>query len=123
VGKRALVVDDSSTVRKLVGRMLQQIGLEIVEAANGKEGLERLQGGAFQLIITDLNMPVMDGLEFIRAVRADPNHKATPIIFLTTESEADKKNEAHAAGATGWVVKPFQAEKILNIVRPLLAST
>lgn len=116
MNKSALVIDDSVTVRKLVGRTLQQAGIEVAEAGNGREALAALKGKAFQLIVVDLNMPVMDGLEFIRALREDPEHKFTPVVFLTTETESRKIEAARAAGATGWIVKPFHPNKLKTVI-------
>jgi two-component system chemotaxis response regulator CheY len=121
VSKVVLIVDDSVTIRMLVSKVLQAAGFEVLQAANGREGLDRLNGRAVTLVITDLNMPVMDGIEFIRALREDPNHKFTPVVFLTTESEASKKEEARAAGATGWIVKPFHPDKVMSVVHRLTA--
>jgi two-component system chemotaxis response regulator CheY len=120
VSKCALIVDDSLTIRKLVSKTLQQASFEVIEATNGQEGLDRLKSKTVQIIITDLNMPVMDGLEFIRALRQDQNYRFTPVVFLTTEAEDSKKNEARAAGATAWIVKPFHPEKVMAVVGRLL---
>lgn len=120
MSKTALVVDDSATIRKLVSNTLKQMGFEVIEASNGKEGLERLSAGSVHLIMTDLNMPVMDGLEFIRALRAEANNKFTPVVFLTTEVDDAKKEEARSAGATGWIVKPFHPDKVKAVAQRFL---
>jgi two-component system, chemotaxis family, chemotaxis protein CheY len=117
VSKVALVVDDSMTIRRLVGMTLKKIGYEVVEAENGRDGLTKAKATAFSLIITDLNMPIMDGLELIRALRSEPQHKFTPVVFLTTEIEESKREDARAAGATAWIQKPFHAEKVLAVVQ------
>ena len=100
--KTVLIVDDSSSMRVLVAHTLKEAGFSVVEGQDGKDGLDKLSGGPVDLIITDLNMPVMDGLELIRRVRQLPKHKFTPILMLTTESQAHKKAEGKTAGATGW---------------------
>lgn len=122
MSRTALVVDDSVTIRKLVSRTLQQAGFEVLEAANGQEGLNAIKGRALSIIITDVNMPVMDGLEFIRGLRDTAEHRFTPVIFLTTEVEATKRDQAKAAGATGWLVKPFSPEKILSVVQRVVPA-
>jgi two-component system, chemotaxis family, chemotaxis protein CheY len=120
VSRCVLIVDDSMTIRKLVSKVVLAAGFEVLEAGNGKEALERLQGRAVDLVITDLNMPVMDGLEFIRAVREDETRKFTPVVFLTTEIDETKKEQAREAGATGWIVKPFHPDKVMTLVRRIL---
>ncbi len=116
MAKKALVVDDSPSIRQLVSFTLQQAGFEVLQAPDGKQALEQLGGQAIHLVITDLNMPVMDGLELIRGLRAQPAYKFTPILMLTTESLESKKQEGKAAGATGWIVKPFQPDQLLQVV-------
>jgi two-component system, chemotaxis family, chemotaxis protein CheY len=121
VGKTALVVDDSTSMRQMVTFTLKEAGFAVVEGANGKEALTKLEGQAkVDLIITDLNMPVMDGFTFIRAVRQSAAHKFTPILMLTTESQADKKQEGKSAGATGWIVKPFNPAQLLQVISKVL---
>lgn len=118
----ALVVDDSRSIRMLVSKVLKQAGFEVMEAENGKDALAKLtEKSSVQLVITDLNMPVMDGLELIRAIRQDAQHKFTPVVFLTTESEESKKEEAKSAGATGWIIKPFHPEKVMTVIRRVVA--
>jgi len=114
--KTALVVDDSTSMRQMVAFVLQQGGFTVVEGANGQEALDKLTGQPVNLIVTDLNMPVMDGMTFIRKVRARPQHRFTPILMLTTESQEAMKLEGKAAGATGWIVKPFDPQKLLAVV-------
>lgn len=114
----ALVVDDSRSIRMLVSRCLTQAGFVVIEAADGREALGKLKDqSSVQLVITDINMPVMDGLDLIRAIRADARHKFTPVVFLTTESEESKKQEARAAGATAWIIKPFHPDKVMAVVQ------
>ncbi|MEZ4225381.1 MAG: response regulator [Polyangiaceae bacterium] len=117
-----LVVDDSRSIRMLVSKVLKQAGFEVVEAENGKDALAKLaQASNVQLVITDLNMPVMDGLELIQAIRQKAEHKFTPVVFLTTETEEKKKEQAKSAGATGWIIKPFHPEKVMTVIRRVVA--
>jgi len=116
VSKNALIVDDSATMREMVSYTLKQAGFEPLTGKNGQEGLDQLNGAQVDLIITDLNMPVMDGLAFIKAVREKDDYKFTPILMLTTESQADMKAQGKAAGATGWLVKPFNPEMLLQVI-------
>ena len=122
MSKTALVVDDSATMREMVSYTLKQAGFEPLTGGNGQEALDKLTGQAVDLIITDLNMPVMDGLTMIRQLRAKPAHQGVPIIFLTTESDADIKAQAKSAGATGWLTKPFDPDQLIRIVKKVLAS-
>ncbi len=123
MSRLALVVDDSIAMRKIVSRTLQGAGFSVVEAANGKEGLDALSKQVVNLIITDYNMPVMDGIEFMRGLRETEAHKFTPVIFLTTEVEETKRNEARAAGATAWLAKPFSPEKVLAVVNKVVPES
>lgn len=116
MSKNALIVDDSATMREMVSYTLKQAGFEPLTGKNGQEGLDQLNGAQVDLIITDLNMPVMDGLAFIKAVREKDDYKFTPILMLTTESQADMKAQGKAAGATGWLVKPFNPEMLLQVI-------
>jgi two-component system chemotaxis response regulator CheY len=120
MSKCALVVDDSLSVRKLVGNLLKKNGFEVVEAGDGKQAVEKLDAQPLSLIITDINMPVMDGIEFIKAVRGMEAYKYTPILCLTTETDDSKKNEGRDAGATGWVIKPFDGERLLRAVQKVV---
>ena len=120
MGKRILAVDDSATLRQMVNFTLSEAGYEVVEAADGQEALTRLNEDPVHLIITDLNMPEMDGLTLIRKVRARHDCKFLPIIMLTTESQADKKMAGREAGATGWIVKPFTPKQLVNVVMKVL---
>jgi len=115
MGGRVLVVDDSSTMRKIVMRSVRQAGFEIdefLEAGDGKEGLSILGTNPVQLILSDVNMPNMNGLEFVKAVRANDSTKSIPIVMITTEGSEDMVNQAIGAGATGYIKKPFTPEKI-----------
>jgi two-component system chemotaxis response regulator CheY len=113
---KVLVVDDSPTMRGMIQRALVAGGYRVVEATDGMDGLNRLQETAVDAILTDINMPRMDGLAFIRAVRQMERLARTPILALTTEGEADMKAAGKAAGATGWIVKPFDPEQLCNIM-------
>lgn len=115
-----LAVDDSSSMRQMVTFTLKGAGFEVTEAADGQEALNKAKSQQFDLIITDVNMPVMDGITFIRNLRGEANYKFTPMLMLTTESAADKKAEGKAAGATGWIVKPFNPDQLLNTVKKVL---
>jgi two-component system chemotaxis response regulator CheY len=115
-----MTVDDSTSVRQMVGFTLKQAGYGVVEAIDGKDALGKLNGSTVSMMITDLNMPNMDGIELIKKVRAQNQYKFIPIIMLTTESQAAKKQEGKAAGATGWIVKPFKPEQLLAVVKKVL---
>jgi two-component system chemotaxis response regulator CheY len=115
-----LTVDDSASIRLTTKVTLTNAGYSVTEAVNGAEGLAAAKGGNFDLIVTDLNMPVMDGLTMIEELRRLPTQAGVPIIFLTTESDADLKARAKAAGATGWLTKPFDPENLVKIVKKVL---
>lgn len=114
---RILTVDDSRTMLELLGATLRGAGYEVIQAENGQQGLDMLDANEVDLIITDINMPIMDGITFIKRLRAEAAHSATPILILTTESSNDKKAQGREAGATGWVVKPFDPGKLLDVIR------
>ncbi len=120
MSKTALVVDDSATMREMVSYTLKQAGFEPLAGANGQEALDQLTGQQVDLIITDLNMPVMNGMAMIRGLRALPTYVGVPIVFLTTESDEAVKSEAKAAGATGWLTKPFKPDQLLSVVAKLV---
>jgi len=123
MGKTVLVVDDSSTMRQMVAYTLTSAGYEVIEAGNGKEAVGKLNAGAKPaLVVTDLNMPEMDGLTLIAEIRKMSAFKFTPILMLTTESTDDKKKAGQAAGATGWIVKPFNPEQMLKVIQKVLPS-
>ncbi len=117
-----LTVDDSASIRQTIKIALSSEGHRVAEAADGAEGVRKAEAAAYDLIITDLNMPVMDGLTMIRELRKKPAHAGTPIIFLTTESDAAMKAQAKAAGATGWLTKPFNPDQLVKIVTKVLAK-
>ena len=116
--KRILIVDDSASVRQVAGLTLTRAGYEVVEACDGQDALGKL-AGKVHLIISDVNMPQMDGISFLKAVKAHPNYKFTPVIMLTTEAGEDKRSEGRAAGAKAWIVKPFQPQTMLDAVAKL----
>lgn len=118
--KRILAVDDSSSIRQMVGFTLRGAGYDVAEAVDGKDGLAQAGKGKFDMIISDLNMPNMDGIEMIAEVRKLPGYSFIPILMLTTESQAEKKDAGRKAGATGWIVKPFNAEQLIAVVRKLV---
>ena len=117
---RILAVDDSVSLRRLVGVTLTQAGHEVSEVANGVEGLNAAKKQAFNLVISDMNMPIMDGLTFIKNLRSLISYRFTPILVLTTEMDPEKKRAAKEAGATGWIVKPFDPEQLLATIRKVL---
>lgn len=120
MAKKILIVDDSMTVRSMVSFTLKDAGFEVVEAVNGKDALDKLGNHRVDLIVTDLNMPVMDGITFIGNARALPQAKYTPILMLTTEGLLEMKQKGKAAGATGWIVKPFDPPKLIAVVTKVL---
>jgi len=120
MAKKILLVDDSASVRQVVGIALRREGYETVEAANGKEGLALLDQGKLNLIISDVNMPVMNGIEFVKAVKQHPTCKFTPIVMLTTEGQDEMKQAGKAAGAKAWIVKPFNPPQLLDVVSKLI---
>jgi len=114
---KVLVVDDSNSIRDMVSFTLKSAGYETVEAKDGVEGLGKAKTGAFDLVISDVNMPNMDGITLCQELRKLPNFKFTPILMLTTESSGEMKMKGKAAGATGWLVKPFNPEKLLATIK------
>ena len=120
MAKTIMTVDDSKSVRQMVSFTLQQAGFTVIEAVDGLDAQEKLKGATIDLLITDLNMPNCDGLTLIKQVRATPGFRFLPILFLTTESADDKKAQAKASGATGWIVKPFKQEQLLAVVKKIL---
>jgi two-component system chemotaxis response regulator CheY len=116
MAKTFLVVDDSASIRQLLSFAIQDAGYDVLVAENGNEALARLAATKIDMVITDLNMPDMDGIELIRQLRGMPDHKFTPIVMLTTEAQEEKKKQGRAAGASGWIVKPFSPEQLMNVV-------
>ena len=122
MAKVALTVDDSKTIREMVSFTLKNEGFEVIEAEDGQHAISVLGDKEVSVIITDLNMPNMDGLELIRNLRSNPTYKFTPILMLTTEGDANKKQQGKDAGATGWIVKPFNPEKLIQVVNKVAAA-
>ena len=120
MGKTVLIVDDSASLRQVVNLTLQGAGYEVIEACDGKDALVKLDGKKVHLIISDVNMPNMDGISLLKEVKKHPSYKFTPIIMLTTEAGENKKQEGQAAGAKAWVVKPFQPQQMLAAVSKLV---
>lgn len=120
MSKKIMTVDDSASVRQMVSFTLREAGYEVVEASDGKDALSKISGTQFNLIVTDLNMPNMDGIELIRNLRSSGTHKFVPIIMLTTESQDSKKLEGKSAGATGWIIKPFRPEQLLAVIKKVI---
>jgi len=116
MAKKILAVDDSKTMRDMVTFTLRQAGFDVMEAADGQKALDAMNGSKFDLIITDINMPVMDGITLIKNVRTGTSHRGVPILILTTESDDAKKAAGKSAGATGWLVKPFNPDKLVELV-------
>jgi len=120
MAKTILAVDDSASIRQMVAFTLKGAGYEVVEAVDGQDGLNKSKAKSFNLILTDQNMPNMDGLTLIKSLRATPSYKAVPILMLTTESGEAMKAQGKAAGATGWLVKPFDPQKLLDVVKKVI---
>jgi two-component system chemotaxis response regulator CheY len=119
--RRVLTVDDSKTMREMVSYTLRTAGFTVSEAEDGQAALASLKSNPVDLIITDLNMPKMDGVSLIRQLRQDSKYKGVPILMLTTEGDASKKAEGRSAGATGWLVKPFNPEKLIEVAQRVCA--
>ncbi len=117
---RILAVDDSASMRQMVTFTLKGAGYDVEEAADGQQALDKAKGGKFDLVLSDVNMPVMDGITLIKELRTLSNYKFTPILMLTTESTGDKKSEGKTAGATGWIVKPFNPDQLLTTIKKVL---
>jgi two-component system chemotaxis response regulator CheY len=120
MSKRIITVDDSASVRQMVSFTLKDAGYEVMEASDGRDALTKLNGSSVHMVITDLNMPNLDGIGLIKELRAQPAYKFIPIVMLTTESQDSKKQEGKSAGATGWIVKPFKSDQLLAVVRKVL---
>lgn len=120
MGKTALVVDDSPTMRQMVAFTLINEGFTVIEAVHGKDAVQKITGKKLDLIVTDLNMPEMDGIALIKELRKTPDFKYTPILMLTTESATEKKMAGKEAGATGWIVKPFNPDVLRNTIAKVL---
>ena len=122
MAKKIMTVDDSATIRQMLSFTLTDAGFDVIEAVDGVDACKKLKDSPVNMVITDLNMPQMDGIELIREVRKDPANRFVPIIMLTTESQESKKQEGKAAGASGWIVKPFSPEQLLAVVKMVLVA-
>ncbi|MCW7537080.1 response regulator [Aquabacterium sp. A7-Y] len=120
MAKTIMIVDDSASLRLVVGIALKGAGYEVIEGSDGRDALDKLKGQKVHLIVSDLNMPNMDGLSFVKAVKSLPSYKFTPVVMLTTESGDDKKRAGQEAGLKAWVVKPFKPEQLLAVVQKLV---
>ena len=118
--KTILTVDDSASLRQMVSFVLRGAGYEVTEAVDGLDALSKLNGRDLDLVLSDINMPRMDGIELTRKLRAMPQYKFVPIVLLTTESHPEKKQEGKAAGATAWIVKPFNPDQLLAVVKKVV---
>lgn len=115
-----LAVDDSASMRQMVSFTLQGAGYDVIEASDGQEAYDKAKTQSVDLVLSDVNMPVMDGITLIKNLRALDTYKYTPILMLTTESAGDKKTEGKAAGATGWIVKPFNPDQLINTIKKVI---
>ncbi|WP_075795838.1 response regulator [Massilia putida] len=122
MAKTIMVVDDSISIRQVVSLALKQAGYDVIEGVDGRDALAKLTGQKVNLIISDVNMPNMDGITFVRELKARPAYKFTPVLMLTTESQEDKKEQGKAAGARAWMVKPFKPDALLAAVQKLTLS-
>jgi len=120
MAKTILAVDDSASIRQMVAFTLKGAGYDVVEAVDGQDGLDKAKSKSINLVLTDQNMPKMDGLTLIKSLRALPQYKTVPILMLTTEAGDAMKAQGKAAGATGWLVKPFDPQKLLDVVKKVL---
>ncbi|UJW85027.1 response regulator [Devosia sp. SL43] len=122
MSKTILTIDDSASIRQMVAMTLSAAGLDVIEAINGADGYTKATTNTVHAVITDLNMPVMNGIEFIKKYRQHPLSKGVPIILLTTESDEELKRQAKEAGATGWIVKPFKQEQLLAVIKKVTGA-
>jgi two-component system chemotaxis response regulator CheY len=122
MAKKILIVDDSSSVRTIARTALREQGYEVIEAGNGREALDKLSGERVHLVVSDVNMPIMDGIAFLKELKSHPTSKFVPVIMLTTEAGQDKKQEGRAAGAKAWIVKPFQPATLVDAVAKLVLA-
>lgn len=120
MSKTILIVDDAKSMRGLVAITLQGAGYDVVDACDGLDALQKIENQKVHMVISDLNMPNMDGIEMIKSLKANPKYKFLPIIMLTTESEDSKKKAGQMAGAKAWIVKPFKPDTILNVVKKII---
>ena len=116
-----LTVDDTASMRQMISFTLNSVGHEVIQASDGKEALKLLEGKKVDLVIADVNMPNMDGITLVKSLREQPDYKFTPILMLTTESQESKRQQGKVAGATGWIVKPFNPDKLVDAIRRVAA--
>lgn len=122
MSKTILTIDDSASIRQMVAMTLKSAGLTVLEAGNGLEGYEKATTETVHAVVTDLNMPVMNGLEFLKKFRQHPAGKGVPVILLTTESDEELKRQAREAGATGWIVKPFKQDQLVAVIKKVTGA-
>ena len=122
MSKTILTIDDSASIRQMVALTLTAAGHQVVEASNGADGYSKAVAQPIDAVLTDLNMPVMNGIEFIRKYRQHPASKGVPVILLTTESDEELKREAKEAGATGWIVKPFKQDQLVAVIKKVTGA-
>lgn len=115
-----LTVDDTASMRQMISFTLNSVGYEVIQACDGKEALKLIEGKKVDLVIADVNMPNMDGITLVKSLREQADYKFIPILVLTTESQESKRQQGKVAGATGWIVKPFNPEQLLNVVKKVL---
>ena len=120
MGKTVLIVDDSASIREVVSYTIESEGFDVIKGENGKDALKYFDGKDINLVVTDLHMPEMDGIELIREIRMREEYKHIPILLLTTETKQEKKSEAKQAGATGWIVKPFVPENLVKVLNKVM---
>lgn len=120
MAKSILIVDDSNAIRQSISFLLEQSGYQVTQAEDGAAAVKKLEAQKFDLVISDVNMPQMDGIELTKYIRKSSSHQFVPVLVLTTESQSDKMQEGKAAGATGWIVKPFKSENLLGVVKKLI---
>lgn len=120
MSKTIMIADDSESIRELLEMTLVKEGYHVIKTVDGSDAMLQLNGQHIDLVITDLNMPVMDGIDLIREIRKTERYATTPVLFLTTESQASRKDEARVAGATGWIVKPFMPERLLSVIQKVI---
>jgi two-component system chemotaxis response regulator CheY len=120
MAKTIMIVDDSASMRQVVGIALKGAGYDVIEGCDGADALKKLTGQKVHLIVSDLNMPNLDGIGFLKALKSLPNYKFTPVLMLTTESQEEKKKQGQQAGARAWMVKPFKPEQLLAAVQKLV---
>lgn len=120
MAQKIMTVEDSTSLREMIAFVLKEAGYEVAEAKDGQDALAKLNASPVDMVITDLNMPLMNGIELTKSLRSTKTYKFVPIVFLTTESQLQKKNAAKEAGATGWIVKPFKPEHLLKVIKKIL---